>query len=183
MITARVKVGDALPDAVVFESLGAEKSAASQGTCPTRGPASVSMASVCPEGSKVVLFGVPGAFTATCSARHLPGFRDAAQTLAAKHGITAVVCVAVNDAYVMNVWGVDQAVYPHVRMLGDGEANFAKALGLDFSPPGMGLRVRRFSMYVENGVIRLINVEQPGQFGVSSAEAMLEQLSQLEAKI
>ncbi|MEN7536310.1 peroxiredoxin [Aurantiacibacter flavus] len=127
-------------------------------------------------GKKVALFGVPGAFTPTCSAKHLPGYVEKAADLKAK-GIDEIACVSVNDAFVMNAWGKD-AGSNDVTMLADGSADFATALGLDadFSGYGMGTRSQRFSMIVNDGVVEELNVEGPGEFKVSSAEHMLGQL-------
>nr|WP_199038705.1 peroxiredoxin [Dyella sp. ASV24] len=126
---------------------------------------------------KVVLFAVPGAFTPTCSNRHLPGYvQQFAQFR--ERGID-VMCLAVNDAYVMQAWAASQNVPPELLMLADGNGNFTKALGLDLdgSSYGMGLRARRFALYAENGVVKQLHVEAPGEFRVSMAEAMLEQIS------
>lgn len=125
-------------------------------------------------GRKVVLFSVPGAFTPTCSAKHLPGFVQNAAALRAK-GIDAIVCLAVNDAFVMGAWGRDQQVGDAVIMAADGNGDFTRALGLelDASRFGMGGRGQRFAMVVEDGVVRKLAVEAPGKFEVSSAEAIL----------
>ncbi|RIV90012.1 peroxiredoxin [Aurantiacibacter xanthus] len=127
-------------------------------------------------GKKVALFAVPGAFTPTCSAKHLPGYVEKAAELKAK-GIDEIACVSVNDAFVMGAWGKD-AGSSDVTMLADGSADFAKAIGLDadFSGYGMGTRSQRFSMIVNDGVVEELNVEGPGEFKVSSAEHMLGQL-------
>jgi peroxiredoxin len=123
---------------------------------------------------KVVLFGVPGAFTPTCSNKHLPGY-IAHMAEFAQRDIT-VMCLAVNDAYVMQAWAASLRVPPDLLMLADGNANFTRALGLelDGSAFGMGLRARRFALYAENGVVRQLQLEAPGEFRVSTAEAMLE---------
>jgi peroxiredoxin len=128
-------------------------------------------------GKKVVLFSVPGAFTPTCSAKHLPGFVQNAAALRAK-GVDAVVCLAVNDAFVMGAWAKDQKVGDTVVMAADGNGEFARALGLDFDGAkfGMGRRSQRFAMVVENGVVKHLAVEAPGKFEVSSAEAVLQNL-------
>ena len=128
-------------------------------------------------GKKVVLFSVPGAFTPTCSAKHLPGFVQNAAAFRDK-GIDQIVCLAVNDAFVMGAWGKDQNVGDKVVMAADGNGAFAKALGLDFdgSKFGMGQRSQRFAMVVENGVVKHLAVEAPGKFEVSSAEAVLKAL-------
>ena len=128
-------------------------------------------------GKKVVLFAVPGAFTPTCSAKHLPGFVQKADEIRAK-GVDAIVCLAVNDAFVMGAWGRDQQVGDKVIMAADGNAEWTRALGLelDASRFGMGIRSQRFAMIVEDGVVRKLAVEQPGKFEVSSAEAILQAL-------
>ena len=128
-------------------------------------------------GKKVVLFAVPGAFTPTCSAKHLPGFVQKADEIRAK-GVDAIVCLAVNDAFVMGAWGRDQQVGDKVIMAADGNAEWTRALGLelDASRFGMGIRSKRYAMIVEDGVVRKLAVEQPGKFEVSSAEAILQAL-------
>jgi peroxiredoxin len=128
-------------------------------------------------GKKVVLFAVPGAFTPTCSAKHLPGFVQKADEIRAK-GVDAIVCLAVNDAFVMGAWGRDQQVGDKVIMAADGNAEWTRALGLelDASRFGMGIRSQRFALIVEDGVVRKLAVEQPGKFEVSSAEAILQAL-------
>lgn len=128
-------------------------------------------------GRKVVVFSVPGAFTPTCSAKHLPGFVDLADDFKAK-GVDEVICLAVNDAFVMGAWGKDQNAAGKVTLLADGNADFSKALGLDFDASGfgMGTRGQRFAMIVDNGVVNEVNVEGPGEFRVSSAEHVLNQL-------
>ncbi|QZH75621.1 MAG: peroxiredoxin [Erythrobacter sp.] len=127
-------------------------------------------------GKKVALFAVPGAFTPTCSAKHLPGFVEKAADLKAK-GVDEIACVSVNDAFVMNAWK-DANQAGEITMLADGNADFAKALGLDtdFSGYGMGTRSNRYSMIVDDGVVTEMNVEGPGEFGVSSADHLLGQL-------
>ena len=129
------------------------------------------------KGKKVVLFALPGAFTPTCSARHLPGFIDRAEDLQ-KKGVDTIACLSVNDAFVMDAWGKDRGAGDKVMMLADGNADFAKALGLtmDGTKYGMGTRSQRFAMVVDNGVVKTLNVEAPGAFEVSSAEAMLKAL-------
>jgi peroxiredoxin len=128
-------------------------------------------------GRKVALFSVPGAFTPTCSAKHLPGFVERADELRRK-GVDEVACVAVNDAFVMQAWGQQAGAEGKVTMLADGNGDFAKALGLtmDASKFGMGTRGQRWSAIVDDGVVRELNVEEPGAFSVSSAEYMLNQL-------
>jgi glutaredoxin/glutathione-dependent peroxiredoxin len=126
---------------------------------------------------KVVIFGLPGAFTPTCSAKHLPGFVEKAEELK-KKGVSKIACVSVNDAFVMDAWGKDQNCLGKVDMLADGSGDFTKALGLEFDlrDRGMGVRSQRYSMLVENGVVKALNLEKPGAFEVSSAEAMLRGL-------
>ena len=129
------------------------------------------------KGKRIALFAVPGAFTPTCSAKHLPGFKQAAQDIKGK-GVDAIACVSVNDAFVMRAWAEDQAVGEDIAMLADGGAAFTKALGLDFdaSKFGMGVRSQRYSMIVDDGVVSELNLEQPGEFKVSSAEYLMAQL-------
>jgi glutaredoxin/glutathione-dependent peroxiredoxin len=129
-------------------------------------------------GKKVVLFAVPGAFTPACSQRHLPGFVERAADIKAK-GVDEIACVAVNDAFVMGAWGREQKTEGKVRMLADGSGDLVRALGLelDLSKGGLGIRSQRYSMLVDNGVVKSLNIEkQPGQVDVSGAEAMLRAL-------
>lgn len=158
-----IKVGDKLPDAT-FKTMKNGK------------PADITVADLT-AGKKVALFAVPGAFTPTCSARHLPGYREKAAEIRA-HGVDVIACTAVNDVFVMNAWGKDQQVGDDVLMLADGNGEFAKAVGLemDGSGFGMGARSKRYSMIVEDGVVTSLNVEQGGEFKVSAADYLLEQL-------
>ena len=129
-------------------------------------------------GKRIVLIAVPGAFTPACSQRHLPGYVDKAADIKAK-GIDEIACVAVNDAFVMGAWSRDQRAEGKVRMLADGSGDFARALGLelDLSKGGLGIRSKRYSMLVDDGVVKSLNVEhQPGQVDISGAEAMLKAL-------
>jgi glutaredoxin/glutathione-dependent peroxiredoxin len=128
-------------------------------------------------GKRVAVFGLPGAYTRTCSSRHLPGYVTNADALK-KKGIDAVACVSVNDAFVMDAWGKDHGAPGKVVMLGDGSAELTEALGLsiDRTSAGMGIRSQRYSMIVDNGVVTALNIEPSGEYGVSSAEAMLEKL-------
>ena len=128
-------------------------------------------------GKKVVVFALPGAFTPTCSAKHLPGFVQNADAIKAK-GVDAIACVSVNDAFVMGAWGDQQKVGDNVMMLADGNGDLTKALGLelDGSRFGMGKRSQRFAMIIENGVVKQLNIEEPVAFAVSSAEHVLKQL-------
>jgi len=128
-------------------------------------------------GKKVVLFAVPGAFTPTCSAKHLPGFIEKADEIRAR-GVDTIACVSVNDAFVMDAWGRDRGAGDKVLMLADGNGDLARALGLDFdgSGIGFGLRSQRYALVAEDGVVRTLAVEKPMNFEVSSAEAILKQL-------
>jgi peroxiredoxin len=157
-----ISVGDRLPDVKLVKA-GAE------------GPEAVQSSEYF-KGKKVALFSVPGAFTPTCSARHLPGYVEKADELKAK-GVDEIVATAVNDAFVMGAWN-KAAGSDDITMLSDGNGDFAEALGLtmDGSGFGLGKRGQRFSMVVEDGVVKELNVEQPGDFSVSSAEHMLGQL-------
>jgi peroxiredoxin (alkyl hydroperoxide reductase subunit C) len=129
------------------------------------------------KGKKVVLFAVPGAFTPTCSAKHLPGFVQNADAIKAK-GVDTIACIAVNDAFVMGAWGKDQGTAEKVTMLADGSANFAKALGLelDITARGMGVRSQRYALVAEDGKVTHLGVEAPGGFEVSRAESILAAL-------
>ena len=129
------------------------------------------------KGRTVAVFGLPGAFTRTCSGQHLPGYVQNAEQLKAK-GVDAIACVSVNDAFVMDAWGKSQNVADKVMMLADGNAEFTKAIGLeiDRSDVGFGLRSQRYSMLVRDGVVTQLNLEKPGAYEVSSAEALLKQL-------
>jgi peroxiredoxin len=128
-------------------------------------------------GRKIALFAVPGAFTPTCSARHLPGYIDKADELKAK-GVDEIAAVSVNDAFVMQAWGAQGGAGGKVTMLADGNGDFIEAVGLsaDFSKFGMGKRSQRWSAIVEDGVVKELNIEEPGAFSVSSADFMLGQL-------
>jgi glutaredoxin/glutathione-dependent peroxiredoxin len=128
-------------------------------------------------GKKVVLFALPGAFTPTCSAKHLPGFVEKAGELKGK-GVDKIACLSVNDAFVMEAWGKAQGAEGKVEMLADGNGDFTRAMGLEMDGTGygMGKRSQRYAMIVDNGVVKALNVEKPGTFEVSSAEAMLKAL-------
>lgn len=166
-----IQAGDKLPNATLRESTGYDESS----HCPTS-PETVEVEALT-KGKKVVFFGLPGAFTPTCSGKHVPGYLEQHAALKAK-GVDQVVCVSVNDAYVMAAWGRDQKVSGRIRMLGDGNADFAKKLGLDvdMSGGGMGTRCRRFSMLVVDGMVKTVNVESAGKFEVSDAATMLKQV-------
>ena len=158
-----IKVGDSIPSMKLM-----------QGT--KDGPKETSTDDVF-KGKKVVLFAVPGAFTPTCSAKHLPGFVQNAAAFKAK-GVDTVACISVNDAFVMGAWGKDQSADDKVAMLADGSAAFTKALGLelDLTARGMGVRSQRFALVAQDGKVTHLAVEPAGQFGVSSAEEMLKQV-------
>ncbi len=129
------------------------------------------------QGKRVALFALPGAFTPTCSAKHLPGFVANAEAIKAK-GVDTIACLSVNDAFVMNAWGDDQGAGDKVFMLADGSAKLAAALGveLDLCERGLGVRSRRYSMIVEDGVVKTLNLEEAGGYEVSDAETLLGQL-------
>ena len=158
-----IKVGDTLPAGTFM-------------TSTAEGPAPLTSDALF-KGKTVALFAVPGAFTPTCSAKHLPGFKEKAGELRAK-GVDAIACISVNDVFVMKAWGADQGVGEDIIMLADGNGDFTKALGLemDGSKFGMGTRSQRYSMVVKDGVVESLNVEQGGEFKVSAAEYMLPQL-------
>ena len=166
-----IKAGDRLPDGVLFESTGYSE----ETHCPVR-PAQVKVADEV-KGKRIVIFGLPGAFTPTCSGKHLPGYLSNYDKLKAKK-VDQIWCVAVNDGYVMAAWGLDQKVDSKIRMLGDGSGQWTKALGLelDATAGGMGMRMKRCSILVDDGVVKQVNVEEPGKFEASSAETMLGQL-------
>jgi peroxiredoxin len=158
-----IKVGDKVPSATLMEMKG--------GT-----PQPVKTDDFF-AGKKVVLFALPGAFTPTCSAKHLPGFVTNADAIRQK-GVDAIACMSVNDAFVMGAWGEQQHAGDKVAMLADGNGDFTRALGLemDASRFGMGKRSQRFSMVIDNGTVKELNVEEPGAFAVSSAEHVMKQL-------
>jgi glutaredoxin/glutathione-dependent peroxiredoxin len=158
-----IKVGEKLPEATFMEMT-------------VDGPKPVTTQQVF-GGKTVALFAVPGAYTPTCSARHLPGYVDKSADLKAK-GVEEIVCTAVNDVFVMGAWGKSSHAEGTVRMLADGNGAFAKAIGLEFdgSGFGMGHRSQRYSMLVKDGVVTELNVEQGGEFKVSSADYLLGQL-------
>ncbi|ODT89348.1 peroxiredoxin [Phenylobacterium sp. SCN 70-31] len=158
-----IKVGDKLPSATLTQATA-------------EGPKPVQTDDFF-KGRTVALFAVPGAFTPTCSAKHLPGFKQHAPDLKAK-GVDAIACLSVNDAFVMKAWGEDQAVGDDVIMLADGNGDFTSAIGLsmDGSRFGMGQRSQRYSMIVNDGIVKELNVEAPGEFKVSAADYMLAQL-------
>ena len=157
-------------------SAGEKMSSGTFGVMTESGPGSLSSDELF-AGKKVVLVSVPGAFTPTCSLKHLPGFIDQAEQLAAK-GVDTVACMAVNDVFVMDAWGKDRGVGEKVVMLADGNGEYSRALGLelDASGFGMGMRGQRFAIVVDDGVATHVAIEDPGQFEVSKAEAILAAL-------
>ena len=164
-----IQIGDHLPEGTLAEFVETETEGC------TLGPNTFQVADLV-KGKKIAIFGLPGAFTPTCSAKHVPGFVENAEAFKAK-GVDEIWCISVNDAFVMGAWGREQKATGIVRMMADGNAAFTKALGLDadFSKHGMGTRSQRYSMLVEDGVVKQLNVEQGG-FEVSKAEALLAQL-------
>jgi peroxiredoxin len=164
-----IKIGDKIPDATLTESTEFGEA------CPLA-PKSVSVADGT-QGKRVVIFGLPGAYTPTCSAKHVPGYVEQLPQILAKK-VDEVWCVSLNDGFVMAAWGRDQKAIGKVRMLGDGNGELTKKLGLevDLTKAGLGLRMQRFSMLVEDGVVKQLNVEAPGKFEVSDAATMLKQL-------
>jgi peroxiredoxin len=167
-----IKVGDKLPAGTLKEYVEVEGNGCSIG--PNAFDVQKEAA-----GKTVALFALPGAFTPTCSAKHVPGFVEKAGELKAA-GVDEIWCVSVNDAFVMGAWGREQKAAGKVRMMADGSADFTRALGLeqDLSANGMGVRAQRFSMLVVDGVVKTLNLEQPGKFEVSDADTMLRQARQ-----
>jgi len=170
-----IKIGDTLPAVTLMEYSEVEGNGCSIGPNP------VDVAKAC-AGKTIALFALPGAFTPTCSAKHVPGFVAHFDDFRAA-GVDEIWCLSVNDAFVMGAWARDQQTGTKVRMLGDGSADFAKATGLtlDLTARGMGLRSNRYSMLVENGVVKALNVEGPGKFEVSDAATLLAQARQAQA--
>lgn len=164
-----IKVGDRLPAAMLMEYSEVEGEGCSIGP----NPVDVHRASA---GKTIALFALPGAFTPTCSARHVPGYVEAAADLRAA-GVDEIWCVSVNDAFVMGAWARELGTAGRVRMLADGSADFTRATGLtlDLSTKGMGLRSNRYSMLVRDGVVTTLNIEAPGKFEVSDAATLLAQ--------
>lgn len=159
-----IKIGDTIPSMTVTKATDA-------------GPAQVSTDDIF-KGRTVALFSVPGAFTPTCSAKHLPGFISHADDIKGK-GVDEIVCLSVNDVFVMSAWGKSSGVDERITMIADGSAEFTKALGLemDASRFGMGVRGQRFSLIAKDGIVTHLNVEDPGAFAVSSAEHLMSQLA------
>ena len=164
-----IKIGDSLPSVTLNEFVAVE------GDGCSLGPNAFDVAKEA-AGKTVAVFAVPGAFTPTCSAKHLPGFVEKAADFKAA-GVDEIWCLSVNDAFVMGAWGKDQHTEGKVRMIGDGDAAFAKATGLtlDLTGKGLGLRSNRYSALVKDGKVVTLNVEGPGKFEVSDADTMLKQ--------
>lgn len=164
-----IKVGDTLPNATLYEYSEVE------GNGCSIGPNAVDVAKAA-AGKTIAIFALPGAFTPTCSAKHVPGYVEHAQALKSA-GVDEIWCLSVNDAFVMGAWARDQKTDGKVRMLGDGSADFAKATGLtlDLTARGMGVRSNRYSMLVKDGKVVALNIEAPGKFEVSDAQTMLTQ--------
>jgi peroxiredoxin len=165
-----IKVGDRLPDGQLQEYIEVETAGCAIG------PNTFNVADLV-KGKKIVIFGLPGAYTPTCSAKHVPSYLQHYDELKRK-GVDEIWCLSVNDAFVMGAWGRDQKATGKVRMMADGSAEYTKKLGLelDLTARGWGVRCRRFSMLVEDGVVKALNIEAPGKFEVSDAETMLKQL-------
>ena len=170
-----LKVGDKLPAGSLQEFVEVE------GNGCSIGPNTFDLEKAT-AGKKIAVFALPGAYTPTCSAKHVPGYVEKADALKAA-GVDEIWCVSVNDAFVMGAWGRDQHTAGKVRMMADGSADFAKATGLtlDLTTRGMGLRSNRYSMLVVDGVVKTLNVEGPGKFEVSDADTMLAQARQVLA--
>jgi len=166
-----IKVGDTLPDGKLSESTEFDEAAG----CPMP-PKDLNVAESL-KGKRVVIFALPGAYTPTCSAKHVPSYVKNYDQLKAKN-IDEIWCVATNDAFVMAAWGRDLKANGKIRMLGDGSVEWTKKLGLelDLTARNMGVRSQRYSMLVENGVVKKLNVEAPGKYEVSGAETMLAQV-------
>jgi glutaredoxin/glutathione-dependent peroxiredoxin len=165
-----IKAGDTLPEATLFEFYDVE------GNGCSLGPNAFKVSEIT-KGKKIVIFGLPGAFTPTCSAQHVPGYVKHFDALKAK-GVDEVWCVSVNDAFVMGAWGREQASGGKVRMMADGSAEFTKKAGLEFdlSARGLGVRSQRYAMVIDNGVVKSLSIEGPGKFEVSNAESVLASL-------
>ncbi|MEG0821900.1 MAG: peroxiredoxin [Burkholderiaceae bacterium] len=165
-----IKVGDQLPAGQLQEFIEIE------GNGCSLGPNSFQVGEIA-RGKKIVIFGLPGAFTPTCSAQHVPGYLQHTDELKAK-GVDEIWCFAVNDAFVMGAWGRELKAGGKVRMMADGSADYTKKLGLEFdlTARGLGLRCQRFAMVVDDGVVKSLAVEAPGKFEVSSAQSVLKTL-------
>ena len=163
-----IQVGDRLPEGALSEFIETETAGCSLG------PNNFKVSDLV-KGKKIAIFGLPGAYTPTCSAKHVPSYLASYDKLKAK-GVDEIWCISVNDAHVMGAWGRDQKVAGRIRMMADGSAEFTKALGLEQDLPGMGARMKRMSMLVDNGVVKQLNLEAPKKFEVSDAETLLKQI-------
>ena len=163
-----IKVGDRVPDATLTEFIETETAGC------TIGPNSFKVSDLV-KGKKILMFALPGAFTPTCSAKHVPSYVEHAAAIKAK-GVDEVWCVAVNDAFVMGAWGREQKVGAKVRMMGDGAAQWTKALGLelDLTARGMGVRSQRYAAYIVDGVVKVLHIEAAGKYEVSDAASMVK---------
>ena len=163
-----IKVGDRVPDATLTEFIETETAGCSLG------PNAFQVADLV-KGKKILMFAVPGAFTPTCSAKHLPSYTEHFDAIKAK-GVDEIWCVAVNDAFVMGAWGREQKAGGKVRMMADGSAKWAKALGLelDLTERGRGVRSQRYAAFLDDGVVKVLNIEGPGKYEVSDAASMLK---------
>ena len=164
-----IKIGDKLPECTLREYIDEEAEGCSVG------PNEFQLADLV-KGKRIAIFALPGAYTPTCSAKHLPGYVEKAAEL--KEKIDEIWCLSVNDAFVMGAWGRENNAAGAVRMMADGGAEFTKAVGmeLDLSARGLGVRSKRYSMLVEDGIVKTLNIEAPGDMDVSSAFTMLEQV-------
>ena len=165
-----IKIGDCLPEGTLAEFIETETEGCALG------PNTFQVTELA-KGKKIAIFGLPGAFTPTCSAKHVPGYVQNAEALKAK-GVDEIWCISVNDAFVMGAWGREQKTGGKIRMLADGSALWTHALGLelDLTARGMGVRSQRYAMLVDDGVVKALNCEEPGKYEVSGAEAMLKHL-------
>jgi len=165
-----IKIGDKLPEGKLQEFIEVESAGCSIG------PNTFAVQDLT-RGKKIAVFGLPGAFTPTCSAQHVPGFLELHDAFKAK-GVDEIWCLSVNDAFVMGAWGRDQKVGGKIRMMADGSAAYTQKLGLEFdlTAGGLGMRCQRFSMLVDDGVVKLLNVEKGGKYEVSDARTLLGQL-------
>ncbi|HVL74696.1 MAG TPA: peroxiredoxin [Noviherbaspirillum sp.] len=165
-----IKIGDRLPEATLYEFIDTETEGC------TLGPNAFKVSDLV-KGKKIAIFALPGAYTPTCSAKHVPGYVEHADALKNK-GVDEIWCISVNDAFVMGAWCREQKAGGKVRMMADGSGEFTKAVGLelDLTAKGMGVRSQRYSMLVEDGVVKQVNIEAPGKFEVSNAETMLAQV-------
>ncbi|MGA2552271.1 MAG: peroxiredoxin [Burkholderiaceae bacterium] len=165
-----IKIGDALPEGTLQEFVEVE------GNGCTVGPNTFKVADLT-QGKTIAIFGLPGAFTPTCSAKHVPGYVQLADAMMAK-GVDEIWCVSVNDPFVMGAWAREEGTAGKVRMMADGSAEYTKKLGLEFdlTARGMGVRSQRYSMLVEKGIVKQFNLEAPGKYEVSDAATLLKQL-------